>query len=34
MLVKVSDHIVNEVKGIKYVLYDITSNPLAPIQWE
>jgi GMP synthase (glutamine-hydrolysing) len=33
-LAKVSNRIVNEVKGINRVVYDITSKPASTIEWE
>ena len=33
-LESVSNHIINEVKGINRVVYDITSKPPGTIEWE
>jgi GMP synthase (glutamine-hydrolysing) len=34
LLGKVSDRIVNEVKGVNRILYDLTSKPPATIEFE
>lgn len=34
MIDKVSRRIVNEVKGVSRVVYDVTSNPHATVEWE
>jgi GMP synthase (glutamine-hydrolysing) len=34
LLAKVSNHIVNEVRGINRVVYDISGKPPATIEWE
>jgi GMP synthase (glutamine-hydrolysing) len=33
-LAKVSNRIINEVKGVNRVAYDISSKPPATIEWE
>ena len=34
ILAKISNDIINEVKGINRVVYDISSKPPATIEWE
>ncbi len=34
LLAKISSRIVNEVRGINRVIYDISGKPLATIEWE
>jgi GMP synthase (glutamine-hydrolysing) len=34
LLAKISTRVINEVKGINRVVYDISSKPPATIEWE
>jgi GMP synthase (glutamine-hydrolysing) len=34
VLAKISNEIINKVKGINRVVYDISSKPPATIEWE
>jgi GMP synthase (glutamine-hydrolysing) len=34
LLAKVSSRIINEVRGINRVVYDVSSKPTATIEWD
>ena len=34
VLEKIRDRILNEVKGVNRVLYDLSNKPVATIEWE
>jgi GMP synthase (glutamine-hydrolysing) len=34
VLARISNHIINEVRGVNRVVFDISSKPPATIEWE